>query len=1101
MLTLLLGTAGTGKTTSLLQAMKERAQQGKYSFFIVPEQMSAMVERMIYHFFGDELSGFVTSCSFRTLSEQILERYGEAQLPLMSDAGRAVLVRRAMDALDPQLLGKFSGQKRSAAFCAACADVIQEMKTAGVTPDLMRAAGKTQPRLAQLSYIYEGYEALLQNTALDPADRITVAAQKLQPDFWADADLFFDGFDGFTAPQYQLLRQIFAQGANITVALCCEGFSGNRELFLPAQKTAQNLNRMAKEQAVRTQLKLLEQDQRHQENSGMAQFTDALTKGEPLQQPMEGIWVTPTQNSWQQAKYAAAVLAEQARKGVPYSKMVVVCRDKQPYSAAIRWECALMQLPLFEDEATVLQFSPCADFLRAAVEIATRGMNATSVLELLKSGLVDAVSMQEVALLENYTQVWRMRAEDWFAPLPENHTLAGFEGRENDETAKKELQMAENARATVADALQSFYHDTASARTAKGMNGGQFCLRLYELMQQVQADEAVKKLALAAKEESETAQEDVHRMWEATMQMLDELYRLLKQEDVTATEFGELLNLMLRSIELGKIPQKLEQILFTTADRLQPQGIECCVLLGANEGEFPQFVGASGLLSHSDRDLLKAAGAELPGEFEQRVQQEQLYFYRAATAACCNTWIFYQDATAENRLASQLSEVMPTEGFPAYPFTAATLCPTPKATLDYLCGKGGEDIAPTLAPMQDTLRELQQKSDTPIFKVEDSTAMEQLLGVDLSISPSRMERFYRCKLAYFLEYVVRVKLPHAAKLDALLSGTMMHYILENALQDELFASESPSAPSTEQFAQLAQRLAKQYLEQLPQQKEQDPLTRREKNVVRRIVDSMVPLLEFLYDERKQSKFVTDAYEMQIGQEGKQSISVPLPNGHTAHITGKIDRVDKMQCKDHCWLRVVDYKSGSKDFSLDNVYYGIDTQMLLYLFSLCSPKAGGFSDEALPAGVLYFLVAPKKEKLSREDAYTPQKPRFELHGLVTDETEVHEGMDTQKTGRYVPFQYKKDGTPDARSARKRITRQQLLRICTHLQQKLQQMGTELYMGNIEADPLKDTAFAPCDYCEYGDICRRLPNAPIQEILPKMGEEYFRKESDEEEEENG
>lgn len=1099
MLTLLLGTAGTGKTNTILQAMKARALQGKNSFFIVPEQMSAMVERMIYRFFGDELSGYVTSCSFRTLSEQILERYGEAQLPLMSDAGRAVLVRRAMDALEPELLGKFSGQKRSAAFCDACADVIQEMKTAGVTPALMRTAGKTQPRLAQLSYIYEGYEALLQNTALDPADRLTIAAQKMQTEFFDGAQLFFDGFDGFTAPQYQILRQVLAQGLDIMVALCCEEFSGNRELFLPAQKTAQTLSRMASEAGQRTRLHRLEQDLRHPQNSGMAQFTYALTQQFGLENAPQDVWVTPAQGVWQQAKYAAAVLAEQARNGVPYSKMVIVCRDKQPYSAAIRWECALMQLPLFEDEASVLQFSPCADFLRAAVEIARRGVSAQPVLELLKSELVFSVSMEQAALLENYTQVWRMQAEDWFKPLPKDHTLAGFEGRENDATAEQELQMAEQARAGIATALESFLRSTASARTARGMNGGQFCRCLYVLMQDVDAEQAVKRLALAAKEESETAQEDVQRMWEALMQLLDELYRLLQNEDVTAGEFSELLALMLRSVELGKIPQKLEQILFTTADRLQPQGIECCVLLGANEGEFPQFVGASGLLSHSDRDLLKAAGAELPGEFEQRVQQEQLYFYRAATAATRKTWIFYQNAAVENRLSSQLAEIVPPQGFAEYPFTAAQFCQTPKATLDYLCGKGGEDIAPTLAPMQETLHELQQKGDTPIFAVEDSKAMEQLLGMDLSISPSRMERFYRCKLAYFLEYVVRVKLPHAAKLDALLSGTMMHYILENALQNELFRSQTD--PTTEQFSQLARRLAQEYLGQLPQQQEKEPLTRREKNVVQRIVKDMVPLLEFLYDERKQSGFITTAYEMTIGQDGKQGISVPLLNGHSAHITGKIDRVDSMDRQDHSWLRVVDYKSGSKDFSLDNVYYGIDTQMLLYLFSLCAPTAGGFSAQALPAGVLYFLVSPKKEKLSRTDAHTPQPPRFELHGLVTDEKEVYEGMDTQKTGRYVPFQYKKDGTPDARSAKKRISRQQLLRICTHLQQKLQQMGTELYLGQIEADPLKDSAFAPCDYCDYSDICRRLPTAPIQEILPKMGEEYFRKEDDEEDEKNG
>ncbi len=89
---------------------------------------------------GDRLSAFVTSCSFRTLGERILDRYGGGDLPLMSDAGRAVLVRRALEALDPAEVSAFGGQRRSAAFCAACAQAIQELKTAGVTPDFLAGA-------------------------------------------------------------------------------------------------------------------------------------------------------------------------------------------------------------------------------------------------------------------------------------------------------------------------------------------------------------------------------------------------------------------------------------------------------------------------------------------------------------------------------------------------------------------------------------------------------------------------------------------------------------------------------------------------------------------------------------------------------------------------------------------------------------------------------------------------------------------------------------------------------------------------------------------------------------------------------------------------
>ena len=1093
MLTLLLGTAGTGKTYTVLQEVKSRAQQKQYSILLVPEQFSAAMEGRLYHVLGDELSGFVTSCSFRTLGERILDHYGGGELPLMSEAGRAVLVRRAMDALEPEQLGKFGGQKRSAAFCAACADIIQEMKTAGVSPDFMEQVGKNQPRLRQLGLIYAAYQSLLENTALDPADRLTIAAQKVEKQFFQNQKVFLDGFDGFTAPQYEMLQAMTQWGTEVVVSLCCPGISGGESFFIPAQETARRLSRMAARVGVKTHVQQLQQNFRHGSQSGMAQLTDALTQGVPLPAPPENIFVTPCIDSWQQAKQAAAILAEKARKGLPYSKMVVVCRDKQAYLAPMRWECNLMGVPLFEDEPALLQFSPCAGAVTAAVRIARWGMNSQDVLSLLKTGLVGEVTMEQISLLENYTQVWFMRAQDWKQPLPTNRTLSGFEGNADDPQEQYEMQCAEAARSAVAPALEAFVQATAGARTTKGMNGGKFCRALYELLEQIGAPAQIQILAEQASQKSQAAGEEVQRMWEAAMQLLEELYRLLDKQDVTASEFAELLNLMLRSTELGRIPQQLEGVLLTTADRLQPQGIACCIVLGANEGEFPQTVGASGLLTHADRDLLKEAGANLPGEFEQRVHQEQLYFYRTATAATQSTYFFYQQGQPHQRLSQPLAEIKGKKGFAQLQLSVEQLCQTPQSALDWMCGKGGEEVAHQLPAMEQEIEKLAQSSDTPVFRVEDSLAMEQLLGMDLSISPSRMERFYRCKLSYFLEHIVRLKVPRPAKLDSMLSGSLVHYILEKALQDATFLQQTEGGDSHQQMQQLAERLAEEYIQQLPQDDTKQPLTRREQNTIRRIVEGMVPLLEFLQQEQRQSKFHPIAYEMSIGaHRGDPGMRVALSHNHWAHLTGKIDRVDSMGEKNHCWLRVVDYKTGNKKFSLDNVYYGLDTQMLLYLFSLCSPHGKGFAESSLPAGVVYFLVSPSKTTLDREKANAKAAPAFELHGLITDEPEVYEGMDPNATGKYVPFGFKKDGQPDTRSKSKRISRTELLRVCTHLRQKLQDMGTSLYDGQIEADPLKSSDFDPCAYCPYGDLCRRMPDSPMRQIQGGEGEAFREKE---------
>lgn len=1092
MLQLLLGTAGTGKTHWIFQRIAQLAQQGKHSILLVPEQFSAGIEARLYQLLGDELSLFVTSCSFRTLAEQILNQYGGGELPLMSEAGRAVLVRRAMDALEPEVLGKYSSQKRSAAFCMACADVIQEMKTAGVSPELMQSAGQAQPRLKQLGAIYGAYQSLLENIALDPVDCLSIATQRLCPDFFEQKTIFFDNFDGFTAPQYKMLQAMLQSGADVVIGLCCPGIAGGQELFSPAQETARRLRRLASSCDCEMKLQILSTNHRHQQAKGLELLTEGLSEGFPLEQTPPHVWVTPCTDSWQQAKYATTILAQQARKGIPYSRMAVICREKDPYAMAMRWEAHLLQIPLFEDMPALLQFSPIASALLSILKIAKNGINTQDVLTLLKTGLVANATTEQIALLERYTQVWKLWEKDWKQPLLSNRTLEGFEGDEQDQQQQAEVQQAEQARRAVAEPLQAFCHAVADATKPKGINGAEFCKQVYQLLEAIQAPSQAKQQVQQASQESQSAAEELQRMWDKGMELLQELYSLLQQDSVTATEVLELVQILLRSTELGRIPQYLEGVLFTTPDRFQPDNIDYCIVLGANEGEFPRTVGSSGLLTHADRDLLKQQGANLPGDFEQRVTQEQLYFYRTATAAQKGVWFLYQAGQAQLQLSQPLQEIAPPQGFASLDLAPQQFCLTPSSTLDWVCGKGGQSFASQLPPLQQQIDQLAQQATTPVYQVEDSLAMQQLLGNNLTISPSRMERFYLCKLAYFLEYVVGLKMPRPAKLDFLLTGSLVHYILEKALQHPDFLQQPNNQQALEQ---LAKALAEEYIAQLPQTQQQKPLTKRERNILSRVVQELVPLLEFLQQEQQQSQFQPIAFEMPLGAGGAEGIQVPLPNQHTACLRGKIDRVDAMEQEQQRWLRVIDYKTGNKKFSLDNVYYGLDTQMLLYLFSLCTPQGQSFPSRSLPAGVVYVLVSSgNKTTTDREKANQATAPKIELHGLIADQPEVYLGMDTQATGKYLPFGFKKDGSPNQYSKKKLISHQQMLRICSHLKGKLQQMGSQLYAGQIEADPLKTPDLEPCKYCKYQDICRREADALMREMQGGEGDCFLDSQDD-------
>lgn len=174
MLNFILGPSGSGKSYQMLAELRTRAERGERSILIVPEQFTSSTEGVLYRTLGDSLSAYVDSYSFTSLSEALLRRYGGAAVPTLTEAGRALLLRRAADSLLDKVV-YYSRQRRSAAFCEKAAQTISELKSAGVTPEMLAEYAKTpgadREKLDELALIYNAYEGLLAQSAMDPGDR------------------------------------------------------------------------------------------------------------------------------------------------------------------------------------------------------------------------------------------------------------------------------------------------------------------------------------------------------------------------------------------------------------------------------------------------------------------------------------------------------------------------------------------------------------------------------------------------------------------------------------------------------------------------------------------------------------------------------------------------------------------------------------------------------------------------------------------------------------------------------------------------------------------------------------------------------------------
>ena len=338
----------------------------------------------------------------------------------------------------------------------------------------------------------------------------------------------------------------------------------------------------------------------------------------------------------------------------------------------------------------------------------------------------------------------------------------------------------------------------------------------------------------------------------------------------------------------------------------------------------------------------------------------------------------------------------------------------------------------------------------------------------LRISPSQLEKYYTCRYGYFLQYVLGLRPRRRAELSADQSGSLMHWVLQMAL-DPHPGPDNPCAAlqpylelDDEAMAALAGLLVDEYAKRfLPED------TARFAYLLSRLKKSMTGLLCYLRDEQRQSSFRPVACELKIGSggDGVRAQTYHLSDGRTVQLVGTVDRADEWVEEDGTrWVRVVDYKTGTKKLNLKEVYCGLDCQMLLYLFSLTRDKSGRFTG-AEPAGVLYLLADPAPETTTREKA--AHSVEYKLDGLVRDEQKLFDAMDADETGRYLPFSYYK-GVPSPYQKDKRADIAKLNRIQLHLDDLVTRMGQQLYEGQIAAEPLV-TGRSPCQWCDYGFVC--------------------------------
>ena len=1054
MLTLVLGTDWVANTRKVLQMVGEDvARERTGSILLVPELISHEMERRLCMAAGDTASRYAEVLSFTRLARRSAEYLGTHIPPTLDKGGRIVAMASAVRQLHSKLKA-YAAVETKPEFLQGLLDGVDVFKRCCITPaDLMAASAQTQGSLAQkleeLSLILEAYNAICQRGKMDPRDLMTWVLEELEASNFAQTHrLYVDGFPDFTRQHLAILEYFIRQDAPVVVSLPCDAPGSTAMAFEKAGATAKELLRLAQKAGIGVQTVIVPR-----EETPTAEVSRLLFQGKI--QPGQGkgcLTVVSAQSIHGECVLAAERILELAASGCRYRDISLVCADMGSYRGELEMVLKRCHIPVYvAGTEEVLEKSVITTAL-SAMDAALGGLEQQDVLRYIKSAL-SPLTLEECDQLEEYVRLWNISGSRWLSPWTGHPKGLTDVWTTEDENL---LERLNGWRQQIAQPLESLRKDFQ-----KAVSVAQQVQALYAFVEGIGLADRLNRLAKTLDAQGDNREAQIlSQLWEILLGAMEQLYDVLGETAWDAETFTRLFRLLISQYDVGTIPPVLDGVTAGPVSAMRCQQSRHLILLGAAEGSLPGYTGSTGILSDRECDALRSLGMPLTGGAMEGIQAEFGEIY-GVFCGCRETMWVSCSGGQPSFVCRRLAELAGGMETPGEGLGAALTDPQEAAA--YLAGRNGKTQAQDLGLTEDYDRVLEQLS-YDLGKVEREQ-IQGLYGKCLNLSASQIDLQAQCRLAYFLKYGLKIRERKPAQVDPAEFGTYVHWVLEQTV-NTVMDQGGFHAISLEDTLEIAQEAAKRYGKTHFSQLDSERL----RYLFQRNDQELFWIVRELWEELQASEFAPAGTEVAFGGDGDLP-PVPVPGrAMDAQLRGFVDRVDVWQEGPNRYFRVVDYKTGKKDFDYCDIYNGLGLQMLLYLFSLEEQGASLLGDNPHGVGVQYFPArAPLMTSdgmLTDEEARQQREKLWKRKGLLLEDLRILQAMEPETPPKRLSYKCKKEGELSGDLA----SREDLKTLRAYVFSLVGQMVDTIAAGEVAPNPYtRGESHNVCRFCPYGALC--------------------------------
>ncbi|MDD3341151.1 MAG: PD-(D/E)XK nuclease family protein [Bacilli bacterium] len=332
---------------------------------------------------------------------------------------------------------------------------------------------------------------------------------------------------------------------------------------------------------------------------------------------------------------------------------------------------------------------------------------------------------------------------------------------------------------------------------------------------------------------------------------------------------------------------------------------------------------------------------------------------------------------------------------------------------------------------------LYKPSYTPIL----SSDLHQYLKDFLTLSYSSLETFYQCSFRYYIQYILKIK-EDIKESASIRFGNLVHKILCRT-----FGEEKPY-----------ETIVEEELKQFIAEKEH---TIRDLFYLQKYKKEVLRLIEILYKQKESTEFKETYLEECFTFTYQEKIEVKL--------TGYIDKVLTFKDEENTYVIVIDYKTGTIHPNFNPIIYGLNMQLLVYLYLLKKNDKNTVFAGAYWQNVMKEILPSTEGKTYDallEDAYR-------LDGYTTTDSKILSKIDQNIENSFIKgMKLKKDGTFYAYA--KVLAEEEIEQLLDIVDENIVSAIKQIENAEFTINPKKigfTSADTSCNYCPYRDICYR------------------------------